>query len=109
MFPQIAGLGLSAKNVRYSIKSPDEARAYLAHETLGPRLRECVALLLACDTNAIRDILDEPDDRKLRSSMTLFHRADPAEPAFIAVLDRFFDGQPDARTIAIAESMRQPD
>ena len=106
VFPQIAGLGLSAKNVRYSIKSLDEARAYLAHETLGPRLRECAALLLACAASRADEILDPPDDRKLRSSMTLFHRAGP-EPLFQQVVDRYFAGQPDARTDAILETMRR--
>jgi uncharacterized protein (DUF1810 family) len=98
VFPQIAGLGLSARNVRYSIKSLDEARAYLAHDTLGPRLRECVALLLACPIEDIARILEPPDDRKLRSSMTLFLRAAPDEPLFQQVLDRFFGGVPDSRT-----------
>jgi uncharacterized protein (DUF1810 family) len=101
VFPQIAGLGLSAKNVRYSIKSLDEARAFLAHPVLGVRLRECAALVLACQASRIEDVLEPPDDRKLRSSMTLFHRADPTEPLFEQVLDRFFAGQPDSRTDAL--------
>ena len=101
VFPQIAGLGLSARNVRYSIKSLDEARAYLADETLGPRLRECAGLVLACEAPQIEAILEPPDDRKLRSSMTLFLRADPNEPLFQTVLDRFFDGAADARTDAL--------
>jgi uncharacterized protein (DUF1810 family) len=104
VFPQIAGLGLSPKNVRYSIKSIDEARAYLAHETLGARLRECAALVLACPNDRVEDILEPPDDRKLRSSMTLFARADPDEPLFQQVLDSFFADQPDSRTDAILES-----
>ncbi len=103
MLPQIHGLGLSWKNVRYSIKSLDEARAYLAHPTLGPRLRECAALVLACP-GAAAEILEPPDDRKLRSSMTLFLRADPEEPLFQQVIDRFFAGEPDARTDAILKS-----
>ena len=101
MFPQIAGLGLSARNVRYSITSLDEARAYLDHETLGPRLRECAALVLACPNDRIDEILEPPDDRKLRSSMTLFHRADPAEPLFQQVIDRFFAGESDPRTLGL--------
>ena len=109
VFPQIAGLGLSARNVRYSIKSLDEARAYLAHETLGPRLRECAALVLACEAPRIADILEPPDDRKLRSSMTLFQLAEPTEPTFSDVLARFFDGATDARTVAILDSMSRSD
>lgn len=101
MFPQIAGLGLSARNVRYSIKSLDEAKAYLAHETLGARLRECVTLLLACTATNVADILEPPDDRKLRSSVTLFLRADPDEPLLQQVLERFFAGAADPRTDAL--------
>lgn len=109
VFPQIAGLGLSAKNIRYSIKSLDEAKAYLAHETLGARLRECVTLLVACTGANVAEILAPPDDRKLRSSMTLFLRADPDEPLFQQVLDRYYGGEPDPRTDAILESMRRAD
>jgi uncharacterized protein (DUF1810 family) len=109
VFPQITGLGLSAKNVRYSIKSLDEARAYLAHPVLGPRLLECAALVLACPNDGIDEILEPPDDRKLRSSMTLFHRADPTEPLFGQVLDRFFAGTLDARTDAMLESIPRSD
>lgn len=101
VFPQIAGLGLSARNVRYSIKSLDEAKAYLAHEVLGARLRECTALLLACETPRVEDILEHPDNNKLRSSMTLFGLADPTEPVFQQILDRYFEGQQDIRTLAL--------
>ena len=100
VFPQIGGLGLSAKNVRYSIKSLDEARAYLAHETLGPRLRECAGLVLACPNARIQDILEEPDDRKLHASMTLFKLADPDDRDFAAVLTRFFGGRQHAGTLS---------
>ena len=98
VFPQIAGLGSSAMARRYAIGSLDEARAYLDHELLGPRLRECARLVLASNARTTEEILGSIDAMKLRSSMTLFHRADPAEPAFTAVLDRFYGGVADPLT-----------
>jgi uncharacterized protein (DUF1810 family) len=65
--------------------------------------------LLACPNEDIADILEPPDDRKLRSSMTLFMRTDPAEPLFQQVLDRYFAGEPDSRTDSILESMSRSD
>lgn len=98
IFPQIAGLGFSPAAQRYAIASLDEARAYLAHPVLGPRLRECAQTLLAVDGMSAREILGYPDDLKLRSSMTLFARAADDPDVFEAVLDRYFDG-PDPRTL----------
>ena len=109
VFPQLRGLGHSPMAEFYGMGSLDEARAYLAHETLGQRLRECAALVLACEAPRIADILEPPDDRKLRSSMTLFQLADPTEPAFAEVLTRFFGGVPDSRTLAMLESIHQSD
>jgi uncharacterized protein (DUF1810 family) len=101
IFPQVAGLGRSAMSERYAIGSLPEAHAYLAHPVLGARVRECAELLLAAprDRTAAR-ILGELDALKVRSSMTLFHRADPDDPVFRLVLDRFYDGVPDAATDA---------
>jgi uncharacterized protein (DUF1810 family) len=100
VFPQIAGLGASPTAQRYAIASLDEARAYLAHPVLGPRLRECARALLGVEGRSARDILGHPDDLKLRSSMTLFARAaDDPEP-FQAVLDRYYDG-PDPLTLTL--------
>jgi uncharacterized protein (DUF1810 family) len=99
VFPQLRGLGHSAMAVRYGIATLDEARAYLAHPVLGPRLRECAAIVAGTERSSADAILGTVDAVKLRSSMTLFARADPAEPVFGRVLDRFFDGAPDARTI----------
>ena len=97
VFPQIAGLGYSAMSQRYAIGSLDEARAYLAHPVLGPRLRECTRVL--ADSSAdMHIVLGGIDAQKLRSSATLFHRADPSDEAFTAVLQRHFDGQPDPAT-----------
>ena len=99
VFPQLAGLGRSATAQAYAIGSLDEARAYLAHPVLGPRLRACAqALLGAAPEATAREILGEIDAMKLRSSMTLFRRAAPEEPMFQQVLEHFFDGEADAAT-----------
>jgi uncharacterized protein (DUF1810 family) len=98
IFPQIAGLGYSAMSQRFAIASLDEARAYLAHPVLGSRLRECAEALLGIEGQSAEAILGSIDARKLRSSMTLFHRAAPDDPIFVAVLDRFFNGVPDELT-----------
>jgi uncharacterized protein (DUF1810 family) len=98
VFPQVAGLGQSRVSRQYAIASLDEARAYLAHPVLGPRLRECSSAVLAAPASSAEAIFGGIDAVKLRSSMTLFHRAAPDEPVFRAVLDRFWGGVPDART-----------
>ena len=98
IFPQIAGLGLSAMSQRYAIGSLAEARAYLAHEVLGPRLRECATVLADTRGLTAEQILGGIDALKLRSSMTLFLRADPEEAVFQRVLDAYFDGVPDPAT-----------
>lgn len=97
IFPQVAGLGRSAMSQHYAIASIDQARAYLAHPLLGPRLRECAGVVLATGRSA-EEILGGIDAVKLRSSMTLFHRADHDEPVFIDVLDRLYGGIPDPAT-----------
>lgn len=99
VFPQIAGLGMSAMSERYAIGSLDEARAYLQHPVLGPRLLECADALLADSEHTAVAILGEVDAMKLRSSMTLFAHAEPAERRFARVLDRYFDGVEDAETL----------
>ena len=98
IFPQVTGLGQSWMSERYAIASLAEARAYLAHPVLGGRLRECAGLVLAATGATAEEILGGIDAMKLRSCMTLFHRAAPEEPIFAQVLDRFFDGQPDDLT-----------
>ena len=100
VFPQIAGLGFSPMSQRYAISSLEEARAYLAHPTLGARLRECARLLLETTGRTAEDIFGSIDAMKLRSSMTLFGRAVPQEPLFGQVLNRFFGGVPDDTTDA---------
>ncbi|KNH13139.1 calpastatin [Arthrobacter sp. ZBG10] len=98
VFPQITGLGQSPTSRRYAINSLAEARAYLRHGLLGPRLLECTAALMDQPGRSAVSILGSIDARKLKSAMTLFLRADPGEALFQAVLDQFFDGVPDAAT-----------
>lgn len=98
VFPQIAGLGRSPMARTYAIASLAEARAYLDHPVLGPRLLECARALLAVADRSAVEILGEVDALKLRSSMTLFARAAPQEPLFREVLDRFYAGEPDRTT-----------
>lgn len=100
IFPQVAGLGYSAMSQQYAISSLDEARAYLAHPILGPRLRECAATALAATGRTALEIFGSIDAMKLRSSMTLFHRAAPEEPVFEHVLERYYDGVADEATEA---------
>jgi uncharacterized protein (DUF1810 family) len=102
VFPQVAGLGSSAASARYGLASVDEARAYLAHPVLGPRLEACTRLMLATEGGTAREILGTPDDMKFRSSMTIFGLADPGNPLFREALDRFCGGAPDPRTLQIA-------
>ena len=100
VFPQLRGLGSSPTAVRFAISSIDEARAYLAHELLGPRLRECTGLVATIDGRSAEEIFGWPDDMKLRSSMTLFARAADDNAAFVEVLEKFYGGEEDSATLA---------
>jgi uncharacterized protein (DUF1810 family) len=100
IFPQIAGLGSSPAAQRYAIRDLDEARAYLAHPVLGPRLLEASRALLGVEGRSAGEILGHPDDLKLRSSMTLFARAAEDPAVFEAVLEKYYDG-PDSRTLQL--------
>ncbi len=95
VFPQRAGLGLSEMSRLYAIAAPEEARAYVEHPVLGPRLVECAEALLGHEDRTAREIMGEIDAVKLRSSMTLFARAAPEQPVFARVLERYFDGEAD--------------
>lgn len=99
VFPQLRALGRSGTALHYGIASLAEARAYLAHPALGPRLRDCTALVYAAQGRTIHEIFGSPDDMKFRSCMTLFAAADPAAPLFTEALRIFFDGQPDPLTV----------
>lgn len=109
VFPQLRGLGSSAMAQRYAISSLDEARAYLAHDVLGPRLRECAQLVARSPQASADALFGWPDDLKVRSSMTLFSRAtdDPdAEAVFGEVLTKYYNGEPDPLTIARLNAAR---
>jgi uncharacterized protein (DUF1810 family) len=98
VFPQIAGLGHSQMSRTFAISSLEEAKAYLQHPVLGPRLLECARVVTNAQTGSAEQIFGGIDAQKLHSSMTLFMRAEPAEPLFAQVLERYFDGLPDAAT-----------
>ena len=101
IFPQFEGLGSSAQSVFFSIKSIAEAKAYLAHPLLGPRLIECAGAVLAIDGRSAIDIFGSPDDMKLRSSATLFARASPDGSVFHRGLDKYFGGRADEKTLRL--------
>jgi uncharacterized protein (DUF1810 family) len=98
VFPQVAGLGMSAMAREYAISGLAEARAYLGHPVLGPRLVECAGILTVLRGRTAAQVFGPVDALKLRSSMTLFNAAEPAQPAFSDVLAVFFDGQDDEAT-----------
>jgi uncharacterized protein (DUF1810 family) len=98
VFPQIAGLGQSQMSRMYAISSLDEARAYLRHPVLGPRLIECARAVLDAPAATAEQVFGGVDTRKLHSSMTLFMRAEPSEAVFGQVIQRYFGGLADAAT-----------
>lgn len=101
IFPQIDGPGHSDMAIRYAIKSWQEAAAYLQHPILGPRLIECSSALLQIRGKIASDIMGYPDDLKLHSSMTLFASVSKEGSIFRQVIDKYFQGQPDKKTIDI--------
>jgi uncharacterized protein (DUF1810 family) len=100
IFPQIQGLGSSDMARTYAISSLQEARTFLAHPILGPRLRECVELVNCIEGRSIEEIFGYPDDRKFRSSMTLFARAADDASLFEQALNKYFGGGADPLTLA---------
>ncbi len=102
VFPQFDGLGFSSTSMTYAIKSVAEAEAYLAHPLLGPRLVESAEAALGVEGRTASQIFGSPDDLKLKSSATLFAGITPPDSVFSRLLDRFFDGERDARTIHLA-------
>lgn len=103
VFPQLRGLGHSSMAQHYGLADAAEARAYWRHPLLGVRLAECTAAMLALEGRSARQVLGTPDDLKFRSCMTLFAQVAPDEPAFARALDRYFDGVPDPRTLALLQ------
>jgi uncharacterized protein (DUF1810 family) len=101
VFPQCAGLGVSATSKRYAIRSVAEARAYLAHPVLGPRLTKCAAALLDIEGRSATAIFGSPDDMKLRSCATLFAAVSPPDSVFARLLGKYFGGERDERTIRL--------
>jgi uncharacterized protein (DUF1810 family) len=100
IFPQLSGLGSSAMAERYGISSLKEARAYLDHDVLGPRLHECARLVNGVQGRSIDQIVGQPDDLKVRSSMTLFARASTDNTDFVALLDKYYGGEEDTATVS---------
>ena len=105
VFPQLRGLGHSTMAERYGISGAEEARAYVSHPVLGPRLLECTDLALAIERKSVTDIFDPPDDLKLRSCLTLFESVAPQHPAFALALEKLFGGERDATTVEMLRRM----
>ena len=105
IIPQIVGLGMTTTSYTYAIKSMDEAVAFLNHPYLGKNIREISKVLLGLDSNDATAIMGYPDNLKLRSCMTLFAEADPNEEIFQKVLDKFFNGEKDERTLEILKTL----
>jgi len=101
IFPQVEGLGHSPTTRRYSIKSLEEARQYLAHPVLGQRLKESAEAVLAVQGRSAADIFGHPDDWKLQSSMTLFELVSGPESVFGRILEKYYQGKRDTRTLQI--------
>lgn len=107
IFPQIDGLGHSPTAKFYAIKSPEEARQYLEHPVLGPRLRACAEAVLSVERRSASEIFGFPDDLKLKSSMTLFASVDKPGAVFVRVLDKYFHGEHDQRTLDLLDTLRK--
>jgi uncharacterized protein (DUF1810 family) len=101
VFPQIEGLGFSATTRLYSIKSLEEARAYLAHPVLGPRLAEIAEAAVRVEGRSAYEVFGTPDDMKLKSCATLFAHVSPAGSVFHRLLDKYFAGERDERTVRL--------
>ena len=106
VFPQHAALGMSATAKHFGIRSLDEARAYLEHPVLGPRLQQCCAILLGVEGRTAHEIFGSPDDLKLRSCLTLFELAAPQEPLFARCLEKYYAGRRDERTLSLCRPAR---
>jgi uncharacterized protein (DUF1810 family) len=104
IFPQFAGLGFSSTSQHYAIKSRDEARAYLAHPVLGPRLRECIEALLQVQGRTAHQIFGSPDDLKLKSCATLFAQVAGEDATFDTLLARYYAGERDEKTLRLLEA-----
>jgi uncharacterized protein (DUF1810 family) len=101
IFPQFDGLGVSSTSRQYAIKSVAEAEAYLRHPVLGPRLLESVQAVLDVEGRSALEVFGSPDDMKLRSCATLFAGVSPAGSVFEQLLDRYFGGERDDKTLRL--------
>lgn len=106
VFPQIAGLGFSETAKFYAITDKTEAIQYLQHPVLGKRLIDLSTLLLGIDGKTANQIFGSPDDMKLKSCMTLFGSLPDADPVFQAVLDKYFNGEQDQKTVQLLSSQK---
>ncbi len=102
IFPQFDGLGQSTTSKHYAIKSIEEARQYLNHPILGTRLLECAEAVFAIEGRSISEIFGDPDDLKLKSSMTLFACVAEPRSVFVRILDKYFHGERDVRTLHLS-------
>lgn len=107
IFPQIDGLGFSQTTRHYAVKSLEEAKRYLGHAVLGARLTECTEAVLAVQGRSVSDIFGYPDDMKLQSSMTLFELVAGPSSVFERVLEKYYQGKRDARTLQIVGSLKK--
>jgi uncharacterized protein (DUF1810 family) len=101
IFPQLDGLAFSAISKHYAIKSLAEAKAYLDHPLLGPRLLECAEAAVRLEGRSATEIFGSPDDLKLRSCATLFSRVSPRDSVFERLLAKYYPGEPDGRTLQL--------
>ena len=101
IFPQLDGLGFSLMAKRYAIKSADEAKAYLNHLVLGPRLIECAEAVMAVEGRSVHEIFGSPDDLKLKSCATLFALVEGKESVFQRLLEKYYAGERDERTLEL--------
>ena len=108
IFPQFTGLGISDTSRFYAIKSIDEAREYLRHPILGPRLIESAEAVLSNLGRSARDIFGSPDDMKLKSCMTVFAYISSGDSVFEKVLDQYFGGERDSKTVKLLEEQKSP-
>ncbi len=106
VFPQLAGLGRSETSRQYAIADLDEAKTYLEHPVLGPRLVECAAAVLEVDGRSAYEIFGSPDDLKLHSSATLFAQVSPPDSVFSRLLAKYFGGQEDQQTLRLLHTYR---
>ena len=107
VLPQIAGLGSSSTAKHYAIQNLEEAREYLDHPILGPRLRKCAEAVLAVEGRTVSEIFGYPDDLKLRSCMTLFAKVAEPDSVFERILEKYFGGANDASTLEILARLEQ--